>query len=225
MAAQLVKPAIRLCFGHDPVRVQGLSDLATRSILPTRQHTDLKIRVPLSALGLLGFLAVAQSPEHLSVSMSTLPAAQQSEINGAIKRSDRQFKWKAGNGPESAIRDASVEAVRLGPTDENDLVVTDQSACSPTGNCSILVLRSADGRYRVVLDGIGQSFTIRPDRTEGFRNIELTMHGSATESTVKTYKFNGSRYLRSACQDVHFATLDKEGDLQELEKPLVTPCR
>jgi hypothetical protein len=185
----------------------------------------VKTPILFSALGLFAFLAAAQSPGHKSVSISTLPAAQQSAINTAVKRWDRQFRSKASSDSEKPIQDASVETVHLGPTHENDLVVTDQSFCSPTGNCSILVLRSVNGRYRVVLDGIGQSFTIRPARTNGFRNIELAMHGSATESTVKIYKFSGSRYLRSGCQDVSLATLDKEGNLQELEKPLITPCR
>jgi hypothetical protein len=201
-----------------------LSDPATANILTSRQ-TDVKTPILLNALGLCAFLAAAQSPGHPSVGISTLPAAEQAAINTAIKRWDRQFKWKAINNLEKPIADASVETVHLGPANEKDLVVTDQSACSPTGNCSILVLRSAHGRYRVVLDGIGQSFNIRPSRTNGFRNIELAMHGSATESTVKIYKFNGSRYLRSGCQDVSFETLDKEGNRQELEKPLVTPCR
>ena len=76
-----------------------------------------------------------------------------------------------------------------------------------------------------MLDGIGQIYTVKPTRTNGFRNIELAMHSSATMSAVKTYKFNGSRYLRSGCYELNFTVLDSKGNVQDLDEPRITPCR
>ena len=157
--------------------------------------------------------------------MSTLPVTQQSAINLAIQHWYRQFKWKAQDSSSNPVGDASIATVHLGSLSEDDLIVTDQSGCSPTGNCSILVLRPAKDRYRVVLEAIGQTLTATPTRADGFRNIKVRMHGSATMSTIKVYKFNGNRYLRAGCYDENFEMLDGAGNLRELKKPQITPCR
>jgi len=51
------------------------------------------------------------------------------------------------------------------------------------------------------------------------------MHGSATMSAVNTYKFNGSRYLRSGCYELNFTGLDSKGNVQDLDKPRISPRR
>jgi hypothetical protein len=164
--------------------------------------------------------AVAESPEKF-VELSTLPASRRTAIVAALKAWDRKLgrRWayelRATNG------NARLETVHLGPANENDLVLTDRSSCSPTGNCSIVILRAAQGGYRVVLDGIGQRYTLKRARTKGFLNIELSMHSSATESTIKLYRFNGSRYLRAGCYNVIFASSDGT----KLDRPQTTPCR
>lgn len=159
-----------------------------------------------------------------SARLSTLPATQQSAINSAIQRWNRRFKRKAKDDPAN-LGEALVAAVRLGSADGNELIVTDQSGCSPTGNCSVFVLHPTKDQYRVVLEGIGQKLTATAARTNGFRNINLSMHGSATMREVKVYKFNGNRYLRAGCYNENFEMLDTTGKLGELEKPRITSCR
>src|SRR5258708_24120660 len=149
------------------VRATPLCNHATANILLAIEQTDVKSAIPSIVACLFAALVVAQPPGQPSVNISTLPPTEQSAINTAITQWDRQFKWKAVNDSENSIGDALVETVHLGPSGESDLVVTDQAACSPTGNCSIFVLRPVNGRYRVVLDGIGQSFTIKQSRTDG----------------------------------------------------------
>ena len=168
--------------------------------------------------------AVGQQNKRKEVNLSTLPAAKQSAINAAVRRWNAEFKSNATDENQPLTGDTSVETVHLGPSQEADLVVTDPSYCSPTGNCAILILRPVKNQYRVVLDGIGQSHTVRRTRTNGFGDIELAMHGSATMSTIKVYKFNSSRYLRSSCLNEEFSVIDADGNVQELEKPRITPC-
>lgn len=160
-----------------------------------------------------------------SARLSTLPAAQQSAVHSAIQHWNRQFKWKANDDSANLFETALVAPVRLGSGDDDELVVTDQSGCSPTGNCSIFVLHPAQDQYRVVLEGIGQTLTVTPARTNGFRNIKIRMHGSAKTSTIKIYKFNGNRYLRAGCYHENFEMLDRAGNFRELGKPQITPCR
>ena len=187
----------------------------------------MKISAFTTLMVLVALCAVDQGQDirgH-SVRLSTLSPPQQSAINSAIQHWDRQFKWKAQYNSANMAGDTSVATARLGPAREKDLIVTDLSGCSPTGNCSIWVLRPVKKQYRVVLEAIGQIFTIMSARANGFRNIKIRMHGSATMSEVKTYKFNGTRYVRTGCYNEIFKELDKEGKLQKLDNPRTAPCQ
>ena len=189
---------------------------------------DKAMRKTALAIGLtlLCCLVSAQQIKDKSAKLSSLPAEKQLAINAAARRWGAQFKSSVtDDNQESFNRDTSVETVHLGGPEEADLVLIDPSSCSVTGNCSILVLRPVKNRYRVVLDGIGQTYKLGRVRRNGFQNIELVMHGSATMYRVKVYKFNGSRYFRSGCYDMNFTVLDSEGNVQDLDKPRMTPCR
>jgi hypothetical protein len=187
----------------------------------------LKISAFRLRIFLVALCAVCQGQDirRHSVRLSTLRAPEQSAINSAILHWNRQFEWKAQDNSANMAGDTSVATSPLGPPEEEDLIVTDQSGCSPTGNCSILVLRPIKKQYRVVLEAIGQTFTATSARANGFHDIQVRMHGSATMSTVKIYKFNGTRYVRTGCYDEISGELDKEGNLQELDKPRRTPCQ
>jgi hypothetical protein len=190
-----------------------------------------KLRTSRTAVVLLSsiFLAVCllgqeDDARNGAVKFSTLPSAQQSGITDAIRQWGRQFKWHARTRL-AEIGGASVTMIQLGPPNEHDLVVTDQSGCSPTGNCPILLLRPDDDHYHVILEATAQSFTTHPNQAHGFREIVFRMHGSATESTVREYRFDGKRYIRSSCYNEIYAVLNRDGNLQELSKPRTTPCR
>lgn len=189
---------------------------ATRSA-----HSLFLISVILCAVLTLG---QKEDARKQSVKFSSLPAAEQLRINAAMKKWNQQFR-RTSRKQTGAPAEALVTTVHLGPAEEDDLVLTDRPGCSPTGNCSILVVRALDSEYQVVLEGIGQSFALDRGEAHGLRDVVLRMHGSATESTVKSYRFNGMRYIRSACYNESFAILDSNGNLQELSEPRRTPCR
>ena len=96
--------------------------------------------------------------------------------------------------------------------------------CSPTGNCSVWVLRMGTHEYSVVLHGTAQSVWIWPTQTNGLHDIVLAMHGSATSTGLKLYKFDGSAYHRTACYNADFQYLGEDGEIYELEEPRITPC-
>jgi hypothetical protein len=175
----------------------------------------------LMILSLCGLFAFAETDGAKPVELSTLPAPQQRAIVEALKHWNRQIGRKLHADSETSMGSTLVDTVHLGPKNEDDLVLTDRSGCSPTGNCSMFVLLATQSRYRVVLDGVGQMYTLKRARSKGLLNIELSMHGSATESTIKGYKFNGSRYLRVSCYNEIFATSDGT----KLDRPRTSPCR
>ena len=100
----------------------------------------------------------------------------------------------------------------------------EKSGCSPTGNCPLWVLRRQRDGYHIILDASSaQTFTIQPHRTSGFNDLVLRMHGSATESGLTLYKFNGSSYGDVACYDENWEVADESGQFHHLKEPRITP--
>jgi hypothetical protein len=100
-----------------------------------------------------------------------------------------------------------------------------QSGCGPTGNCEAWVLRQKGDQFSVILHrGAVQIFTIQPTVTNGFHDIVLGQHGSATMMGLTLYLFDGSRYRREACYDANWAILEKDGQVHTLDEPRITPC-
>ncbi len=98
--------------------------------------------------------------------------------------------------------------------------------CSPTGNCPFWVFQNTASGYKVILEkGAVQAFTIQPTRTNGFSDLVLEMHGSATERELYLYEFTQNRFRRIACYDANWTYLDQNSKLQDLKAPRITPCR
>jgi len=98
--------------------------------------------------------------------------------------------------------------------------------CSPTGNCAFWVFQKTSSGYRLILEkGAAQGFTIQPNRTNGYSDVVLTMHGAATEQELYLYKFEQNHYRRAACYDANWTYLDKNDELHELKEPRLTPCK
>jgi hypothetical protein len=124
--------------------------------------------------------------------------------------------------------EASIKKAALTGEGEEDVVVEGHGViyggCSPTGNCPFWILRSAADGFVVILHGTAQTFTVQPTRTNGRRDIVLGMHGSATLTELRLYKFNGSTYRVSACYDANWQYLGKDGEYHSLKEPNITSC-
>lgn len=100
-----------------------------------------------------------------------------------------------------------------------------QSACSPTGNCESWVLRQIGSEYSVILHRIAtQTFTIQPTSTNGFHDLVLGQHGSATEQGLTLYRFDGAKYQKAGCYVANWEILGEDGEYHQLEEPRITPC-
>jgi hypothetical protein len=159
------------------------------------------------------------------IDISSLPASQRAAIGAALRQWFRQIS-RTGDSEEHAD-EGNVSIVELGSPNRKQLVRrgTGQFDCSPTGNCSFQVLQPVQTGYRVILDSIGQTFTIMPGRTKHYHDILVGMHGSATLMGVQLYKFDGLRYKRGGCFNAEFQGEDENGSSRELDEPRITPCR
>lgn len=76
--------------------------------------------------------------------------------------------------------------------------------CSPTGNCGLYGFERSDGGWRLILNSLAQTCSVLASSHEKRRDLEATMHGSATQSRIKTYRWQKSRYVRVSVRDVTF---------------------
>jgi hypothetical protein len=108
--------------------------------------------------------------------------------------------------------DGVAEVVAQGMGDED---------CSPTGNCPLWIFQKVGNEYRLVLRSFGQSFTIQKTNTNGYRDVVISMHDSATESELKEYQFSGGMYRKVGCFDAEWEI--PEGDeVQQSKEPRIT---
>jgi len=97
--------------------------------------------------------------------------------------------------------------------------------CSPTGNCEAWIFRRQGDRYSAILKrGAVQTFTIQPTFTNGFHDIVLGQHASATEQGLTLFRFDGQAYRLAGCYVADWETLDQDGKMHELEQPRIKPC-
>lgn len=78
------------------------------------------------------------------------------------------------------------------------------SGCSPTGNCGLYGFERTKSGWRLVLNSVAQTCSILLSFHAGRRDISAYMHGSATEGTLKTYWWNGNRYVRVSQRQLIF---------------------
>ena len=76
--------------------------------------------------------------------------------------------------------------------------------CSPTGNCGLYGFEPVKSGWRLVLNSLAQTCSILPSSHGGQRDISARMHGSATESTIKTYWWRKNRYVRVSERELIF---------------------
>lgn len=95
--------------------------------------------------------------------------------------------------------------------------------CSPTGNCSFWIYRQSDKGYEPLLDtGDVQQYYFQNTISNGYRDIITAMHGSATDSDLSVYKFDGKQYQLKECMERSYSYKDKQGRYRIRRTPLIT---
>lgn len=100
----------------------------------------------------------------------------------------------------------------------------EKSGCSATGNCPFWVLRRGARGYTVLLEAQAQTFTIQPTKTNGLYDIVLSLHGSAFESQLTEYKFDGTKYAEGGCYLASWRYLGRDDEYHDSRVPRLSPC-
>lgn len=72
--------------------------------------------------------------------------------------------------------------------------------CGATGNCDFWLVEERPSGFEVLLHTMGiQSFAIEKARTNGYFDVVLGTHDSATETDLGLYHYTGTYYRRATC--------------------------
>jgi hypothetical protein len=122
-----------------------------------------------------------------------------------------------------AAMDTRIKTIDLNSDGVPEVVAQGMVNCSPTGNCPFWVFQKTNHSYKLLLESYGQTFTIQKRRTNGYRDIVVSMQGSATESGLTDYRYKDGSYHEVGCYDAEWTAI--EGDtIRELKEPKITPC-
>lgn len=96
-----------------------------------------------------------------------------------------------------------------------------EGGCDALANCPLWIFRHGDDGYVSVLDTVGASYTIQPTSANGFSDLVIMRHESATESHLTLYSYADGKYNEAGCYTAHWSA-PKDGEIQD---PEIAPCK
>lgn len=135
-------------------------------------------------------------------------------------------RFKDDSSPKSRAAETRVSMIDLNGDRVPEVIAQPiGDVCSPTGNCPFWVFKKTATGYSLILARSAiQTFTIQRARTNGYSDLVLGMHGSATSSDLFLYKFSNGRYRRAGCYEANWSYLDENDEIHDLEEPRISPC-
>lgn len=156
-----------------------------------------------------------------------LSADQKRALVAAISAQYRPNKGDRDALSPSEIREVAVHTrvklVDLNGDGTSEIVaqpIGDEAGCGATGNCPIWIFEPSGAGYKLLLDGTAQTFTVQPGATNGYSDLVLGQHASASEQVLYVYSFRDGRYRRGACYDANWLIFTAK----ELKEPRITRC-
>jgi hypothetical protein len=136
-------------------------------------------------------------------------------------------RFKGVPNPREAAAQTRIKVIQLGGNGAPEIATQPfgEHWCSPTGNCALWLFQKNGAGHKLILEkGAAQGFTVQSTRTNGFSDLVLTMHGSATEKDLYVYQFRDGQYRRAGCYEANWTSLDKDGTYRDRKDPEITPC-
>jgi hypothetical protein len=171
-------------------------------------------------------LTSKQSLRHAKVT-----SAERTEIARAIADQLKPDMGGLGGMTEQELEeialDTPVKLVDLNGDGTAEVIAQgtpQDGGCSPTGNCRFWVFQKSDREYRLLFyrEAI-QSFTIQPGHSNGFNDIVVKTHSSATQSTLRLLQYRDGGYYEAGCYDANWSAAEGNA-IRQLKEPRLTPC-
>jgi len=129
-------------------------------------------------------------------------------------------------GPMERAEQTRVKFIDLNSDGVPEVIAQPIGNICGAANCPLYVFQKTGTNYRVILKkGAAQMVTVQRTRTNGYLDVVVGMHGSATEEGLFAYQFSEGWYRQTHCYNESYTYLGKDGEVHELEKPRITPCQ
>lgn len=96
-----------------------------------------------------------------------------------------------------------------------------EGGCDALVNCPFWILRHGEDGYVSLLDTVASSYTIQPTSTNGFSDLVMARHISASESQLTLYNNVEGKYVAAGCYTAIWPAA-KDG---ETSGPEIAPCK
>jgi hypothetical protein len=148
-------------------------------------------------------------------------------IADAIEVQLRPILGELGKTLAMEVREASLETrVKLIDLDNDgmpEVIAEAADSCNDLGNCHIWIFKKSGQEYKLILDSIGQTFTVQATSTNGVKDIVVAMRESASEFNLKEYHYEDGKYKRASCHHADWEAAAGQ-TAEKLKEPRITPC-
>jgi hypothetical protein len=155
------------------------------------------------------------SPADRSVLIRAITAKLRPEMDDLDIHSEKQLRSAAAN--------TRIELVDLDGDGTPEVLAQSwgMETCGAVGNCLFWIFKKTDGIYKPILSDGAQVFAVEDTSTNGFRDVTLAVHDSASESHLFPYGFSNGRYRRLGCYEAEWFP---KPDGPMLKTPIIKRC-
>jgi hypothetical protein len=166
-----------------------------------------------------------------------LTSGEQALLLRAVAAQIRPFKAELEIGSERELQQFAANT-RIKLIDLDDDGVAEilaqakdfEAGCGATGNCPFWVFQRTRAGFKLLFDSRGgqavggfQTFTIEPNRTNGFNDLVFGTSEESDGITLVVYRYRNGQYRESACYNANRLST-KGGEFHILKDPVITPC-
>lgn len=88
-------------------------------------------------------------------------------------------------------------------------------------NCPFWIFRKTADGWVSLLDTYAASYTVQPDKTNGYSDLVMTRHDSNSQSTLTLFRYQDGKYVDSGCYLAIWPPA-KDGEVQD---PEISSCK
>ena len=198
----------------------------------------MKIAPVLAVALSVGSLCLAEKPPLLELDLHELNWSE-SLVAAPLSNADKRRLRNAIQGLltgedvtqvapeqlEKLINETRVKAVDLNGDGVPEVMaqpIGGEAGCGATGNCPFWIFKKQGNSYLPILKFHSQVFAVQQHKSNGYRDILLGAHDSATTRHLVLFRFERGAYVESRCL---VGTWEYDEKTQKIKsKPVLSPC-
>jgi hypothetical protein len=141
---------------------------------------------------------------HLRPQMSGLEIGDERELRDIVKQS----RVELVDLNEDGVPEVIVQPIGL------------KAGCGATGNCPFWIFTRNLKGFHLILDTGGQMYRVERSSSNGYSDLAVASHDSASEKTILGFRFKDGQYREMACYRAWWST--PNGKM--LSRPTIGSC-